>query len=104
MPTVMECLPPLRRLSNAFDVPSQANFPPTMFAPREDEIAVPSTMGPGTRQGDLPTSPPPQLFWRLKKLDPSANAMDYWVKADNGWDLDGIQSDYNLTFKSTNGK
>jgi hypothetical protein len=63
---------------------------PNVFLPREDEIVIPSSMGSGTRQSDLPTSPPPLAFWRLKKLDPSANAMDYWVKAENAWDVDGL--------------
>ncbi len=65
--------------------------------PREEEIAIPSTMGPTTRQSDLPTSPPPAQFWVLKKLDASANVMDYWIKAEKVWDLEGIQSDITLS-------
>jgi hypothetical protein len=64
--------------------------------PREDEIVIPSSMPPGTKQADLPTSPPPLIFWRLKKLDPSTNVMDYWVKGV-GWDEQGIASDLALT-------
>ena len=67
------------------------------FAPREEEIAIPSTMGPSTRQADLPTIPPPQQFWVLKKLDASANVMDYWIKSDKAWDIEGIESDIALS-------
>jgi hypothetical protein len=97
--TLLECLPPLKRLPNAVEVAGW-NFSGTNFQAREEEIAVPSSMGPGTRQSDLPTSPPPGVFWRLKKLDPTANAMDYWVKGDDGWDVDGILSDIDLCRKS----
>ena len=95
MPSVIECLPPLRRMLNAVEVSSFS----WSFLAREEEIAIPSSMGPETRQCDLPTTPPPQVFWRLKKLDPTANVMDYWVKTENAWDLDGILSDIDLSRK-----
>ena len=99
--TILECMPPLKQLPNAVEVPVHHVQLLTLanFQPREDEIAVPSSMGPGTRQCDLPTIPPPQVFWRLKKLDMTANAMDYWIKSDNAWDVDGILSDIELCKK-----
>ncbi len=59
----------------------------------EEEIAVPSCMPADSKQSDLPTSPPPFQYWRLKKLDPTANVMDYWIKSSQEWDIDGIESD-----------
>jgi hypothetical protein len=101
MANILELFPALKKLPNATEVPHhlQAWTPAGNFQPREDEIAIPSSMGPGTRQSDLPTSPPPQAFWRLKKLDPTANAMDYWVKAHDCWDAEGIISDIALCRK-----
>lgn len=59
----------------------------------EDEIAIPSCMSADSRQADLPTCPPPHEYWKLKKIDPSANVMDYWIKSSQEWDIDGIESD-----------
>jgi hypothetical protein len=59
----------------------------------EEDIAIPSGMPPNTKQGDLPTIPPPPAYWKLKKLDPAANVMDYWIKSRHEWDIDGIESD-----------
>ena len=105
IPSLLECLPPLRRFSGVSDVISSSSMSPfqalyPQFIPREEEIAIPSTMGPNTRQSDLPTSPPPAQFWILKKLDASANVMDYWIKAEKAWDLEGIQSDISLSSDS----
>ena len=57
------------------------------------EIAIPSSMPPGTTQADLPTIPPPIQYWRLKKIDNTANVMDYWIKSSQQWDIEGIESD-----------
>jgi hypothetical protein len=59
----------------------------------EDHIAVPSAMPASTKHGDLPTQPPPIKYWKLKKLDNSANVMDYWIRSSQEWDIDGIESD-----------
>jgi hypothetical protein len=59
----------------------------------EEDIAIPSGMPTSTKQSDLPCSPPPPEYWKLKKLDPSANVMDYWIKSSKEWDLEGIESD-----------
>ena len=85
-------------VSSSSASPFQALYP--QFMPREEEIAIPSTMGPPTRHSDLPTSPPPPQFWVLKKLDASANVMDYWIRAEKVWDLEGIQSDITLSLDS----
>jgi len=102
IPTLMECLPTLRKFPGVSDLTSSSSMSPFQamyphFQPREEEIAIPSTMGPTTRQSDLPTSPPPPQFWALKKLDASANVMDYWIRAEKVWDLEGIQSDLSLS-------
>ena len=100
VPSLLECLPPLRRFPGVAEARpismTQWESLYAQYAPREEEIAIPSTLGPSTRQADLPTSPPPAIFWRLKKLAPSANVMDYWIKAENAWDLEGIESDLDL--------
>ncbi len=57
------------------------------------EMAIPSSMPQGTTQADLPTIPPPTQYWRLKKIDQSANVMDYWIKSSQQWDIEGIESD-----------
>lgn len=57
------------------------------------EIAIPSSMPQGTTQADLPSIPPPIQYWRLKKIDQSANVMDYWIKSSQQWDIEGIESD-----------
>ena len=57
------------------------------------EIAIPSSMPQGTTQADLPSLPPPIQYWRLKKIDQSANVMDYWIKSSQQWDIEGIESD-----------
>jgi hypothetical protein len=62
----------------------------------DEEIAIPSGMPPTTKATDLPTTPPPSQYWKLKKLDPSANVMDYWIKSTQEWDLDGIESDISV--------
>jgi hypothetical protein len=63
-------------------------------SPSDDEdIAIPSGMPASTKISDLPTVPPPSQYWRLKKLDATANVMDYWIRSSNEWDLDGIESD-----------
>ena len=76
---------------------------PVIFpSPSDDEdIAIPSGMPPSTRQSDLPTIPPPPQYWRLKKLDPSANVMDYWVKSSQQWDIDGIESDIAVSMEES---
>ena len=63
----------------------------------DEEIAIPSGMDPSTTQADLPTLPPPPQYWKLKKLDNSANVMDYWIKSSQEWDIDGIESDITVS-------
>jgi hypothetical protein len=65
----------------------------------DDDIAIPSGMPPSTKRNDLPSIPPPAQYWKLKKLDPSANVMDYWIKASHEWDLEGIESDVSVCLR-----
>jgi len=94
----------MRRTTPSPVAPSRASVPANRTADNSDEesdggndeaIALPSTcMGSaGTRQDELPTIPPPSQYWKLKKLDHSANVMDYWIKSCQQWDIEGIESD-----------
>jgi|LauGreDrversion4_2_1035121.scaffolds.fasta_scaffold367142_2 hypothetical protein len=67
--------------------------PPEETPVEAQEIAIPSSMAPGTTQSDLPSIPPPIQYWRLKKIDHTANVMDYWIKSSQQWDIEGIESD-----------
>jgi hypothetical protein len=81
----------------------------TQTADAENETATPAVEAPEPEDAatnvnveeDTPTSPPPQAFYRLKKLDPTVNAIDYFVK-DEGWDVEGIKSDIALCRKFKN--
>ncbi len=68
---------------------------------REKDMVVPSGMPSGTTLSDLPTVPPPVEFWKLKYVDHTARAMDYWDKTHQRWDIAGIQSDMNLTLRTS---
>lgn len=63
----------------------------------EEEILFPT--GGDSKQSDLPTIPPPHEYWKLKKIDPTANVMDYWIKSSQEWDIDGIESDIAVCLK-----
>ena len=103
MPSLLDCLPGLKRYPGTPSSPSISEWRSVypQYSPREEEIAIPSTLGPSTRQSDLPSSPPPIQFWKLKKLDLSANVMDYWVKSEKAWDIEGIESDIILSKKTS---
>lgn len=116
-PRVVDCFPPLQSFPGcrALEKPAPMYYRPLIITtpsrdtslvairtpdePPEDvsaasqEIAIPSSMPPGTTQSDLPSIPPPIQYWRLKKIDPSANVMDYWIKSSQQWDIEGIESD-----------
>ena len=72
---------------------------PTPSPSDDEDIAIPSGMPPSTKRSDLPSLPPPPQYWKLKKLDPSANVMDYWIKGSNEWDLEGIESDVSVCLR-----
>lgn len=119
-PRVVDCLPPLPSLPGCSvpveeihssslsyasapgnQIPQSHSFSIMVPSPSDDDdIAIPSGMPPSTRQIDLPSVPPPAQYWRLKKLDPSANVMDYWIRSTREWDIDGIESDISVSLKS----
>jgi hypothetical protein len=121
-PRIVDCFPPLKELpgccvkqieefrgsSLSYDVNESASSslhstsslfpsvvtPSPLPSPADEEgIAIPSGMPASTKQTDLPSIPPPKKYWKLKKLDPTANVMDYWIKSSQEWDIDGIESD-----------
>lgn len=115
-PRVVDLFPPLKPLpgcavpveaifssSLSYSTPPAASQEPVIAQPLrhvlvpspsdDEDIAIPSGMPASTKQADLPTIPPPAAYWQLKKLDPSANVMDYWIKSRHEWDIDGIESD-----------
>ena len=125
-PRVIDCLPPLPVLpgcsvpaeeihssslsysskpSESFRNLEQAEPQPFSIivpSPSDDEdIAIPSGMPSSTRHSDLPSLPPPSQYWKLKKLDPSANVMDYWIRSSREWDVDGIESDISVCLKAS---
>lgn len=107
-PRIVDCFPPLRPLPGCSVPPQPLSYSSSlshsentsservsmMASPsEEEEIAIPSGMPATTTISDLPTTPPPVQYWKLKKLDPSSNVMDYWIKSSHEWDIDGIESD-----------
>jgi hypothetical protein len=50
---------------------------------------------------ELPTKPPPPVYWRLKRLDASADVLDYWIRSTQQWDLEGIESDLKLCLENS---
>ena len=127
-PRIVDCFPPLQPLpgcsvpveqiySSSLNYGSQTSHPSSspsssaihissrpsfLISPSDDEeIAIPSGMPSTTKISDLPTVPPPLQYWKLKKLDPSSNVMDYWIKSSQEWDLDGIESDISLCLDQT---
>lgn len=123
-PRIVDCLPPLPALPGCSVPPEEIYCSSLSYtcisesssrvspqphdvtivvpSPSDDEdIAIPSGMPSSTRQIDLPSLPPPPQYWRLKKVDPSANVMDYWIRNSREWDIDGIESDISVTLKAS---
>jgi hypothetical protein len=68
--------------------------PSPISSPSEDDdAAIPYGVDSTILHSELPTIPPPSQYWKLKKLDNTANVMDYWIKSSQEWDIDGIESD-----------
>jgi hypothetical protein len=116
-PRIVDCFPPLKPLPGCSVPPEQPAYSSSLSysekalsarhvmipTPSDDEeIAIPSGMPPSTRMSDLPTTPPPSQYWKLKKLDPSAHVMDYWIRSSHGWDIDGIESDISVCIGQAN--
>lgn len=126
-PRIMDCFPSMKTFPGCSVVPgeiltyqvtyqSNSRTPSTVVPPvspaqcenqstrsescDEEEIAIPSGMPQSTKHADLPTVPPPSEYWKLKRLDHSANVMDYWIKSSQEWDISGLESDAKLADSS----
>ena len=93
-PRVIDCFPAMRSFPGCFAPDDEYVF---------DEysgIAIPSGMPLSTTHEELPTIVPPLEYWKLKRLDNSANVMDYWIKSSQEWDIRGLESDAQLAHNS----
>ena len=96
-PRVIECFLPLKIFPGCSVAPEESlRYEEAYEVSSDAVVAIPSGMPLTTSSSDLPSIPPPRQYWQLKRLDNSANVMDYWIKNSQEWDISGLESDVKL--------